>query len=92
MKKINIAGIILAGGKGERMGGNFKQFLKINNKPVIFYSLGKFVKCDFLKEIIVVVPKEKINYSAKIIFNKFKDHRIKIIAGGDTRRWSAYNA
>ncbi len=92
MKKINIAAIILAGGKGERMGGNFKQFLKINNKPVIFYSLGKFVKCDFLKEIIVVVPKEKINYSAKIIFNKFKDHRIKIIAGGDTRRWSAYNA
>jgi len=91
-KKFNIVAVILAGGKGERMGGNFKQFLKINNKPVLFYSLEEFVKCNFLKEIVVVVHKEKLDYAVKIIFNKFKDRRIKVIAGGDTRRWSAYNA
>jgi len=64
--------------------------LKINNKPVLFYSLEEFVKCNFLKEIVVVVHKEKLDYAVKIIFNKFKDRRIKVIAGGDTRRWSAY--
>lgn len=90
-ENINIAAVILAGGRGQRMGGNFKQFLKINRKPLILYSLEKFISCRFIKKIIVVIPKEKLVYVDKIICKDLKDSRIKLVAGGKTRRWSAYN-
>ncbi len=35
-----IVSIILAGGKGKRMGADVsKQFIEINEKPIIYYTL-----------------------------------------------------
>ena len=37
-----VSAIILAGGKGKRMNSNVsKQFIKVNNKPIIYYTLKK---------------------------------------------------
>lgn len=90
--KNKIAAVILAAGRGERMGGNFKQFLPINNKPLIFYSLEEFVNYPFVQQIIVVVPQEKLSYAKETIYQKFGKSMIRIIVGGKTRRESAYNA
>ena len=45
--------IMLAGGKGKRMGGKVsKQFLLLEDKPVLYYSLKAFE--PFVDEIILV--------------------------------------
>lgn len=87
-----IAAVILAGGRGTRMGGNYKQFVAINGVPVFFYSLREFLKCSFIHTIVIVVPKEKLAYARKVINKKFKDTRIELVVGGSTRRQSSYYA
>lgn len=48
-------GLIIAGGSGARMGQNIpKQFLTVNEKPVIVYTLEAFEKHAQIDEIAVV--------------------------------------
>mgnify|MGYP003956345697 CR=1 FL=1 len=52
--KVNSA-IILAGGSGVRMSQNIpKQFIKINNKMILEYSLDKFISNKNIDEFIIV--------------------------------------
>lgn len=50
----NIA-IIIAGGSGKRMGQDVpKQFLTVNDKPIIIYTLENFQRNQYIDDIIVV--------------------------------------
>lgn len=50
----NIA-LIIAGGVGSRMGSEIpKQFINVNDKPVIIYTLENFQKHPMIDDIIVV--------------------------------------
>ena len=44
MEKTNIYGVVLAGGKGTRMGNveKPKQFMEVGGKPIIIHTLEKF--------------------------------------------------
>ena len=54
MKKI---ALIVAAGKGVRMGLGFpKQFLKLNNLPVLMHTINLFLHFD---KIYVVISKEE---------------------------------
>ena len=45
---MNIA-IIIAGGVGSRTGQSIpKQFLTVNEKPILIYTLEKFENCNML--------------------------------------------
>lgn len=47
--------LIIAGGSGKRMNRSIpKQYLHINDKPVILYALETFQKCDAIDAIFVV--------------------------------------
>ncbi|MBQ8001976.1 MAG: 2-C-methyl-D-erythritol 4-phosphate cytidylyltransferase, partial [Clostridia bacterium] len=51
---MNIA-LIIAGGVGNRMGQDIpKQFLNVNDKPVIVYTMERFQSCDEIDAIAVV--------------------------------------
>lgn len=85
---------ILAGGKGERMGNvNMpKQFLLINNKPIVIHTIEKFILAPEFVKIIVVVPKEWINYTNDIIKKYIgKNDRLVVIEGGQDRNESIMN-
>ena len=46
-----VVSVILAGGKGKRMGAEVsKQFIEINGKPIIYYTLKAFEECKGGKE------------------------------------------
>ena len=81
--------IILAAGQGKRSGLDFpKQFYKINDKPIICYTIEKFLKIKKI-EIILVVNNNK-NWG-KILIN-YKDHNnIYIVEGGKRRYDSVKN-
>ena len=61
MKKV---ALIVAGGKGVRMNSVIpKQFLLLNNIPILMHTIKQFLDFD---EIIVVLPKTQFNYWEKI--------------------------
>ncbi|MGL4656051.1 MAG: 2-C-methyl-D-erythritol 4-phosphate cytidylyltransferase [Sarcina sp.] len=88
----NVA-VILAGGKGKRMNAPVsKQFIEIEGKPVIYYTLKRFENCEDIDEIILVLPKDEIDYFVGNIQNKFNFNISKIVEGGAERSDSVYNA
>ncbi|RYL99225.1 2-C-methyl-D-erythritol 4-phosphate cytidylyltransferase [Sporolactobacillus sp. THM7-7] len=86
-----IYGEILAGGKGTRMGNVQlpKQFMLLDNKPIIIHTVEKFLLNDRFDKIIVVTPKEWMNYTEDII-TKFigKIEKMAIVEGGSDRNES----
>ena len=89
---MNIA-IIFAGGSGVRMGAGIpKQFLEINGKPIIIYTLQLFQYHDRIDKIYISVLDQYIPYMEELI----EEHRLKkvakIIPGGETAQDSIYNA
>ena len=81
---MNIA-LIIAGGSGKRMGQDIpKQFLTINEKPVIIYTLEAFQSHADIDEIAVVCIAnwENVLKAYAKQFNITKLHHV--IAGG---RW-----
>ena len=52
MSEHNILGVILAGGKSERMGKD-KLFLKLNNKVLIEYTIDKVKKYQIKNFILL---------------------------------------
>lgn len=88
-----IASIILAGGKGKRMGADVsKQFIEIDEKPIIYYTLKTFEECKEIDEVILVLPKDEIDYFKNEIQSKFNFKISKIVEGGKERQDSVYNA
>jgi 2-C-methyl-D-erythritol 4-phosphate cytidylyltransferase len=84
--------VIVAGGSGSRMHANMpKQFLLLNGKPVLFYTLDTFLKSYEDLQIILVLPEDHIAAGQEIIDAFFSYDRIKITAGGRTRFHSVQN-
>ena len=55
--------IIVAGGKGLRMGGELpKQFIPIEGRPVLMRTLDTFHACDESIQIILVLPRDHQDY------------------------------
>ena len=90
-KSIN-SGIIVAAGRGERMGPDVdKVFLSLGSKPVLIYSLLAFEKCADIDEVILVVRKERVE-SARCAVQMFGCTKVKkIVAGGTQRQISVAN-
>lgn len=90
-KKLN-AVIITAGGVGKRMGNDIpKQFIHVNNKPLLMYTIEAFEKHPSIDIIVVVCLKGWIDIlDAYIKQAKFKKIK-KIVIGGKTNQESIYN-
>ncbi|MFC1500830.1 2-C-methyl-D-erythritol 4-phosphate cytidylyltransferase [Elusimicrobiota bacterium] len=74
--------IILAAGSGKRFNSKTpKQFLKLKNKPVFLWSVLAFKKIKAFKQVILVVPRNKL----KSLLPVAKKYSLDIIAGGKQR-------
>lgn len=81
-------GGILAGGIGSRMIGSSipKQFLNIDKKPVLIWTLERFLKQNEIEIIIIAMNYDWIEYAKKIIEKHIEDkNRVKLINGGVSR-------
>ncbi|MDD4595013.1 MAG: 2-C-methyl-D-erythritol 4-phosphate cytidylyltransferase [Methanobacteriaceae archaeon] len=79
---------ILAGGTGIRMGNvdNPKQFLFLGNKPIIIHTIEKFYINPNFDKIIVLCPKQWINYTKDLINKYIIDNKnIIVIEAGNVR-------
>ncbi|MEO9870419.1 2-C-methyl-D-erythritol 4-phosphate cytidylyltransferase [Ekhidna sp.] len=78
--------IIVAGGIGSRMKSEVpKQFLLIDDVPIIVHSISSFLNYDDNINIIVVLPEAHIDRWKEIKSNYFSDIEIRTVSGGLTR-------
>lgn len=84
--------LILAGGRGKRMESDIsKQFIDIKGKPVLYYTIKRFMNNNNIDEIVVVLPKDEIDYCMKNVIDKYNLKVDHIVEGGKERQDSVYN-
>ncbi len=86
--------IIVAGGKGERMGSEIpKQFLELVGKPILMHTIEKFKQTFLSIEIILALPENQIGFWEELCCKYgFTNIPYQIVKGGDTRFQSVKNA
>ena len=84
--------IIVAGGKGLRMGGELpKQFIPIEHRPVLMRTLDTFHACDSSIQIILVLPRDHQDYWQELCAQYSFTVPHRIADGGATRFHSVQN-
>ena len=84
--------IIVAGGTGSRINNSVpKQFIEVNNKPIIIYTIEKFIAFDKNIHIYISVHADYIELMKKMIANFFPGRPIHLTPGGATRFESVKN-
>lgn len=90
-----VYGVILAGGVGKRMGGGDKpkQFYNIGGKPIIIHTIEKFVLMSEFEKILVLTPRDWMEYTSKLIEKHIgANGRVVVLEGGKTRNETLMNA
>lgn len=91
MAEKNVA-VVLAGGKGKRMNMDIpKQYLELNGKPLICYTLECFEE-SFVDEIVAVTGEGETGFFQKNIVDKYGYTKVgHIVEGGMERYHSVMN-
>ena len=89
----SVSSIIVAGGQGIRMKTEMpKQFVPINGKPVIVYSMESIIRAFPRGEIIVVIPESYEGLMNEILSRYFTQNpQVQLTYGGMTRFHSSSN-
>ena len=87
MEKQKYAAIVLAAGSGKRMNSKVhKQYLIIQDRPVLYYSLKAF-EDSAVDEIVLVVGKGEEKFCRKEIVDKYGISKVKAIVEGGKERY-----
>ena len=88
-----ISAIVLAGGRGKRMNYHkSKQFIEIKGKPVLVYTLEKFIYNKSIDEVILVLPEDEVDYCKKEVLQRYSLKVDRIVIVGKEIQDSVFNA
>ena len=89
---MNKAAVLVAGGKGMRMGTSLpKQYLPLAGKPVLMHTLEKFFSADPSLLLILVLPKDDFDYWNSLCASHAFVLPHQLVAGGESRFQSVKN-
>lgn len=84
-----VTAIVLAAGSGSRMNQKKeKQFLLLDGKPVLYYSLRTF-EASIVDEIILVTKEKDIDYCRQEIVEKYGFTKVRCIVSGGKERYDS---
>lgn len=85
--------IVLAAGAGKRMNSKVaKQYMELQEKPVLTYALQAFSVSESVSEIVLVVGAGEEEFVRKEIVEKYGFSKVAIITeGGSERYFSVWN-
>ena len=88
----NLRVVIAAAGRGSRMESRTnKQYMLLNSRPVLAYSLDFFEKLDVVDEIVIVTGEKELEYCEREIIKPFKYNKVSaVIPGGKERQDSVW--
>jgi len=88
-----VSAIVLAGGRGKRMGSvQSKQYIDLHGKPILYYTLKQFIKNDLIDKIVLVIPEDERDYCKNEVLDKYGLMVDSLVFGGKERQDSVYNA
>ncbi len=81
---------MLSAGQGKRMGTSVqKQYIEIEGRPVIYYTLSAFQVSRVIDDIVLVVGKGQEEYVQKEIVQKYRFSKVKAIVPGGAERYDS---
>jgi 2-C-methyl-D-erythritol 4-phosphate cytidylyltransferase len=87
-----ISALIVAAGKGTRMGPDVdKLFLPLNGSPVVGHTWRTFENCSLIEELVIVVRDGQQETFAALGKSLGLQKPVKFIAGGKERQDSVWN-
>lgn len=87
--KEEISVIVLAAGQGRRMNSKVqKQFMLLQDKPVLYYSLQCFQQSDVMR-IILVTGKSEVEYCRREIVEQYGFDKVTDIVAGGVERYDS---
>lgn len=80
--------IVLAAGAGKRMQSNVaKQYMLLNDKPIVWYALHAFEESDIIHKVILVVGPGEIPYGKEEIVEKYGFTKVAAVIEGGAERY-----
>ncbi len=87
-----VGAIIVAAGKGSRMGLGYNKVLaNLRGRPVIEWTIRKFVFSELINFLVIVINPEDKEAMARICEPYINRIEIIMVNGGDSRQDSVYN-
>ena len=86
----NCTAIVLAAGRGKRMGGNVqKQYLELEGKPIIYYTLEAFQNSPLIDSIILVTGPEQMAWCKEELVHRYNLSKVDTITTGGAERYTS---
>lgn len=86
---MKVSAIILAAGQGKRMNSTVaKQFLMLEDRPVLYYSIKAFEE-SCVDEIVLVCGHNQVDYCIQNIIKPYGFQKIKMVLEGGTERYDS---
>ncbi len=87
-----VSEIVLAGGRGKIMGSvQSKQYIDLNGKPILYYTLNHFINNKNIDKVILVIPEDELEFCRNEVLDKYNLKIDSIAFGGKERQDSVYN-
>jgi 2-C-methyl-D-erythritol 4-phosphate cytidylyltransferase len=94
---MNVSVILPAAGLGTRMGReksgtSRKQFMLLEGAPILVHTIGRFLQCPSVSEIVVALRAEDMDWARGLIHQHYPGRSVRVVEGGETRQQSVENA
>lgn len=91
MEKKYCTAVVLAAGQGKRMGTKVaKQYLELEGKPLLYYTLQAFEKSALIDSIVLVVgDEEQIGFCRETIVDAYSMKKVDMITIGGKERYDS---
>ena len=79
--------IVLAAGRGRRMGGGLpKQFMSLAGRPLLFHALKAFELADSVDRVVLVAPADRVDRCREDVRAWCMGKVASVVAGGERRQ------
>lgn len=97
---MRVSVIIPAAGLGTRMGRTSpekagisrKQFMLLNNSPILIHTIRKFLSSSLVTEIVVALREDDMKWANELFTSEALPSAVRVVTGGETRQQSVENA
>lgn len=86
MSRDKVGAVIVAAGRGERMGGVDKMLALLGGKPVLVRVIDVFQRCSSVHQIVVVVSQQNIEPARQLVTGQGWSKVTEVCTGGERRQ------
>jgi len=86
MKPSEAGAIIVAAGKGQRMGGMDKVFTPLGGRPLLAHTVTAFESCPAIHQIVIVLSPQNLERGRRLVAEEGWSKVVALCPGGERRQ------